>query len=107
TGKKKTELGMELRAICREHNIPFIINDDIELVDTLEADGIHVGQGDTTVAYLRERYPNLIIGLSISNREELNKSNTALIDYIGAGPVFATMTKEDAKEVAGLEWIHQ
>lgn len=106
-GEEKIELGKQLRAICREHNIPFIVNDDAELVDILEADGIHVGQDDTTVEYLCERYPNLIIGLSISNREELAKSNTVVIDYAGAGPVFSTMTKEDAKEVVGIEWIHQ
>lgn len=106
-GDAKVALGKELRALCREHNIPFIINDDVKLVEILEADGIHVGQNDIAVEYLRERFPNLIIGLSISNGEELANSNTSVIDYIGAGPVFSTVTKEDAKEVVGLEWIHQ
>lgn len=106
-GQEKIELGKQLRTICREHNIPFIVNDDTELVDILVADGIHVGQDDTPVEYLRERYPNLIIGLSISNHEELAKSNTGVIDYAGAGPIFSTMTKEDAKEVVGLDWIYQ
>lgn len=107
SGTDKIELGKQLRTVCWEHSVPFIVNDDIELVDTLDADGIHVGQDDVSVEELRKRYPNLIIGLSISNSEELAKSNTAVIDYIGAGPVFSTMTKEDVKQVAGLEWIHQ
>src|SRR5699024_5039677 len=65
-GDAKVALVKELRALCREHNIPFIINDDVKLVEILEADGIHVGQNDIAVEYLRERFPNLIIGLSIS-----------------------------------------
>lgn len=106
-GTKKIELGKQLRTICRKHNIPFIINDDIELIEILDADGIHVGQDDIAVEYLRERFPNLMIGLSISNSEELAKSNTSVIDYIGAGPVFSTTTKEDVKEVAGLRWVRK
>src|SRR5699024_3248125 len=54
---------------------------------------------------IKKLYPNKIIGLSISNREELNQSPVELIDYIGAGAVFPTSTKQDAKEAVGLEWI--
>lgn len=104
-GTEKIELGKQLRAICRKHNVPFIINDDAELADVLEVDGIHVGQDDIPVEHLRERFPKLIIGLSISNCAELANSNTSTIDYIGAGPVFSTNTKEDAKTAVGIEWI--
>src|SRR5699024_8089959 len=47
-----------------------------------------------------------IIGLSICSREELNKSPVDLIDYIGAGAVFPTLTKKDANEAVGFEWIN-
>lgn len=107
TGMEKVTLGKQLRTMCREYKVPFIVNDDIGLVEALDADGIHVGQDDFAVEYLRENFPNLIIGLSISNSEELANSNTSVIDYIGAGPVFLTRTKEDAKTVTGLEWIRQ
>src|SRR5699024_7455769 len=46
-----------------------------------------------------------VIGLSISNDQELKQSPIDLIDYVGAGAVFSTTTKEDAKNAVGLEWI--
>ena len=91
--------------MCQDHNVPFFINDDIDLVDVLNVDGIHVGQGDMSVEEIRKRFPNKIIGLSISNREELTQSPIDLIDYVGAGAVFPTLSKEDAKDAVGLQWI--
>src|SRR5699024_8156898 len=46
-----------------------------------------------------------VIGLSISNDQELQQSPLDVIDYVGAGAVFSTTTKEDAKNAVGLEWI--
>lgn len=105
TGEAKIELGKRLRKICREHGIPFIINDDIDLIEVLDVDGVHVGQDDTPPEQIREMYPDLIIGLSISNEQELKNSNLEVVDYVGAGPVFTTKTKEDAKDAVGLAWI--
>ncbi|MEC5425444.1 thiamine phosphate synthase [Virgibacillus sp. C22-A2] len=105
TGDEKLELGKQLRSICRHYKIPFIVNDDIELVDALDADGLHVGQEDQSVEELRKLFPNKIIGLSVSNNFEVTNSPISWVDYVGAGPVFATKTKEDSKAVVGLEWI--
>lgn len=105
TGEAKLTLGKQLRAMCQNHNVPFFINDDIDLIDVLNVDGIHVGQGDMSVAEIRKRFPNKIIGLSISNKEELAQSAIDVIDYVGAGAVFPTSSKEDAKDAVGLEWI--
>lgn len=106
-GEEKIALGKKLRAICREHDIPFIVNDDVELAATLDADGIHVGQEDDSVEDVRERFPDLYIGLSISNEEELKASSTHLVDYIGAGAIFPTSTKGVADPGVGVEWIRQ
>lgn len=105
TGNAKIELGKRLRAICRHHNVPFFINDDIELINILEVDGIHVGQDDTPIKHLRKLYPDLLIGLSISNETELKNSDLDDIDYVGAGPIFTTSTKVDAKQAVGTKWI--
>ena len=105
TGKDKLNLGKDLRKICLNNNIPFFINDDSALIDVLNVDGIHVGQADLPVEILREKYPNLLIGLSISNKKELNNSRLELVDYIGAGPIYNTETKIDAKEAVGTKWI--
>src|SRR5699024_5761517 len=82
----------------------FFINDDIDLVTPLGADGIHVGQDDTSVQHIRERYPNKIIGLSVSNYEELTQSHLESVDYIGAGAIFSTATKKDANRPVGVDW---
>lgn len=104
-GKEKLELGKKLRAVCKRYHIPFFINDDIELANALDVDGIHVGQDDQPVEKVREEYPHLLIGLSVSNWNELNNSPIHLVDYIGAGPIYPTSTKTDAKAAVGVAWI--
>ncbi|UOQ45103.1 thiamine phosphate synthase [Halobacillus salinarum] len=104
-GEEKIELGLKLRALCQKHDVLFIVNDDVELIHALQADGIHVGQDDQSVNDLRPKYPDLIIGLSVSNDEEVEKSPVELVDYLGAGPVFPTTTKHDASPVVGTSWL--
>lgn len=105
SGKEKLQLGLLLRDVCRDYDIPFIVNDDTDLAEALNADGIHVGQDDRSPKELREKFPDKLIGLSISNESELDNSPVQFIDYIGAGPIFETPSKEDAKKVVGTEWI--
>ena len=104
-GEAKIDLGEKLRALCRNHNIPFFINDDVELATTLDVDGIHVGQDDEKIVNLQSEFPNLLIGLSVSNEAELKRSPIHLVDYVGAGPIFGTTSKDDAKAAVGTEWI--
>lgn len=105
TGEAKVELGEQLRHICKENNVLFFVNDDVDLAKQLDADGIHVGQDDMPIEEIQRALPDKLIGLSVSNKQELNNSPIALVDYIGAGSVFATTTKADAKKPVGLEWI--
>ncbi|WP_042222811.1 thiamine phosphate synthase [Oceanobacillus manasiensis] len=107
SGLRKVVLGKQLREICYQHSIPFIVNDDIELAEILGADGIHIGQEDSNAEEVRSRFPNKLIGLSVSNTLELEQSPLSVVDYLGAGPVFATGTKNDAKEPVGTQWIAQ
>ncbi|UOQ95359.1 thiamine phosphate synthase [Halobacillus shinanisalinarum] len=103
--EEKLELGLKLRQLCRKHHVMFIVNDDSVLVEPLEADGIHVGQNDVDVEQLRSTFPEKIIGLSVSSEAEVRKSAIDVVDYLGAGPVFGTSTKIDAKAPVGTEWI--
>lgn len=105
TGEQKRILGQKLRERCLRHHVPFIVNDDMELAESLKADGIHVGQDDTPIERVRERFPDKAIGLSVSNEQEFKNSPIQLIDYIGVGPVFPTTSKADAKETVGVEWL--
>lgn len=104
-GGDKWRLGQRLRDVCRRHEIPFIVNDDVELIEPLQADGIHLGQDDADIAEIRERFPDLIIGLSVWAVEELDDARIALADYLSAGPIFWTATKVDAKPPVGPDWI--
>src|SRR5699024_381985 len=72
---EKIKLSKKLRQICLDYDIPFIINDNSELIDLLNVDGIHVGQNDISTDQLRKKHPNLLIGLSIGNEIELKQSN--------------------------------
>ncbi|MFD1040396.1 thiamine phosphate synthase [Virgibacillus byunsanensis] len=105
TGDAKLHLGKQLRETCHRHNVLFIVNDDIDLVRPLDADGIHVGQDDKSVQEIRKSFPDKIIGLSVSNTREVTNSPINMVDYLGAGPIFSTNTKADAKTPVGVEWV--
>ncbi|MDY0396144.1 thiamine phosphate synthase [Virgibacillus halophilus] len=105
TGQAKIAMAMKLRDICYNEDIPFFINDDVDLIELLQVDGVHIGQDDISAAKIREKHPNLAIGLSVFNDAELAVSPLSLIDYIGAGPIYQTTSKEDAKQVTGTKWV--
>lgn len=96
-GEEKIKLGKSLREQCRKHDIPFFINDNIELAEELDADGIHVGQDDMPVKEVRAKFPDKIIGLSISTPQELDQSPLDLVDYIGVECNFCNCYKRRCK----------
>lgn len=92
-----------VRDLCKSNQIPFIVNDDIILAKAVMADGVHVGQEDEAPSIARKIMGHdAIIGVSVSNLEELEKTDYSPCDYIGTGPVYPTGTKADAKSVIGL-----
>ena len=104
-GKEKLELAIKLKNLCKKYNVPFIVNDDIELALEIDADGVHVGQDDLVVDEIRKLIPNKIIGLSIGNEEELKQSKVEYVDYVGVGPVYVTQSKDDAGGAIGYEGL--
>lgn len=97
-----------LQAFLKEAGVPLIINNNVELAIEIGADGLHVGQGDTPVEEARRRIgPDMILGLSVSDAEQMAAVNTELVDYVGCGPVFPTNTKTDAAKDVGLEGWNQ
>ncbi len=95
--KPLAERARLLRAICREHGVPFILNDRPDLALEVEADGVHVGQDDAPVALARRILgPDAIIGLSTHGATDLAEvvgPSGPDVSYISAGPVEATPTK--------------
>ena len=104
-GKEKLELAVKIQDLCKKYNVPFIVNDDIELALEIDADGVHVGQDDIGVDEIRKLMPNKIIGLSIGNEEELKQSKVEYVDYVGVGPVYVTQSKDDAGGAIGYEGL--
>ena len=104
-GREKLELAIKLKNLCKKYNVPFIVNDDIELALEIDADGVHVGQDDLGVDEIRKLMPNKIIGLSIGNEEELKQSKVEYVDYVGVGPVYVTQSKDDAGGAIGYEGL--
>ena len=104
-GKEKVELAVKIQDLCKKYNVPFIVNDDIELALKIDADGVHVGQDDLGVDEIRKLMPNKIIGLSIGNEEELKQSKVEYVDYVGVGPVYVTQSKDDAGGAIGYEGL--
>ncbi|GAP02567.1 thiamine-phosphate synthase [Fructobacillus pseudoficulneus] len=92
-------LGQQIRSITEAAGVPLYVDDDLPLALAIGADGIHVGQGDTPVTEIHAVAPNLLIGLSVHDLDELanSKADLAVVDYLGVGPVYTTTTKEKAK----------
>ena len=73
-GKEFLEKAMKLRELTRKYNIPFIINDRVDIAMLCDADGVHVGQSDIDVSSVRKLIgKNKIIGVSVRNVEEGKK----------------------------------
>ena len=97
--------GQRLRAITRGTATRFILNDDVEMACVLDADGVHLGQGDLPLDEARRRWlaPGKLFGLSTHNRAQAAQAARLAPDYIGVGPVFATPTKAIPDPALGLE----
>lgn len=91
---------LEIQALCREKNIPFIINDDVKLACEINADGVHVGQSDMEAGNVRALIgKDKILGVSVRTVEEARIAEAKGADYLGAGAVFHTGSKSDAVDI--------
>jgi thiamine-phosphate pyrophosphorylase len=99
------EMARRLRRITAGSGTRFIVNDDVEIAAEAEADGVHLGQDDMSIAEARRRWPlpGKIFGLSTHNLEQEQLARALAPDYIGVGPVFPTPTKDKTDPTLGLE----
>ncbi|MCL6615850.1 MAG: thiamine phosphate synthase, partial [Anoxybacillus ayderensis] len=104
-GVEKYRLAEKLFERCLVHDIPFIVNDDVDLALALQADGVHVGQEDEAAERVRDRIGDRYLGVSVHNLNEVKQALSASADYVGLGPIFPTVSKKDAKQACGLAMI--
>lgn len=87
---------IEISQLCKKYNVPFLVNDNVEVAIKCHADGIHVGQEDMEASMVRDKVGNeMIIGVSVHSVEEAIKAVENGADYLGVGAMFSTSTKKD------------
>lgn len=92
---------LELKKLCAKYNLPFVVNDDVELAVEADADGVHVGQKDMEAGKVRDMIgPDRILGVSAQTVEEALLAEREGADYLGVGAVFHTGSKADADSVS-------
>jgi thiamine-phosphate pyrophosphorylase len=102
------ELRGQKRAGAPAPNIRLIMNDRADLCLAVEFDGVHVGQDDLSPESVRAIIgPDLWLGVSTHNPEQLRQADLTSADYLAIGPVFATSSKENADPVVGLDGVRR
>ncbi len=85
-----------IRELCHRYNVPFLLNDNVDIALRCGADGVHVGQNDANPADVRKRAgKDFIIGVSAHSVQEALAAQAAGADYLGCGAMFSTATKTD------------
>ena len=91
---------VELKALCGDYKVPFIVNDNVEVALKCGADGVHVGQEDMQAADVRALAgEHCIIGVTAKTVEQALAAEKAGADYLGVGAVFSSPTKPNAKGI--------
>lgn len=94
------EEAKEIKKLCAEYHVPFVINDNVDIAAAIDADGVHVGQSDMEALDVRTKLgPDKIIGVSAQTVEQALRAQEHGADYLGVGAVFPTGSKADAVEV--------
>lgn len=95
------EEAIELKELCRRYQVPFVINDNVEIAVQAGTDGVHVGQKDMQAGDVRRWLGgDKIIGVSAHTVEQAVLAEKMGADYLGVGAVFPTDSKADAEEVS-------
>lgn len=105
--RDRLEFGLKLRELTRQEGVLFIVNDDVDLALILDADGVHLGQDDIPIRFVRPLMKDKIIGVSTHSRGQAERAVASGADYIGVGPVFETVTKEDREKLVGLTLLSE
>jgi thiamine-phosphate pyrophosphorylase len=98
------QTAVKLRELTTRLNVPLIINDRVDIALAVNADGVHIGQGDLPYEEVRRIIgPDKIVGVSVSNVAEAQEAATQGADYLGVGAMFPTGTKTDSNLTSLVE----
>src|SRR5262245_11844001 len=95
-----------LRQVALEANVTFIVNDRCDLALAVDADGVHLGQGDLPLDLARKLVGRgKLIGISTHNPDQVLEATAGNPDYLGFGPIFTSGSKQDHDPVVGLKGL--
>ena len=101
--REMLQVARDVRQVCVESGVTFMVNDRVDVAIASEADGVHLGQDDFPIPLARELLgKGCIIGGSAATLEEARKCLSEGADYVGFGPVYPTTSKDDAGPVSGI-----
>ncbi|MFP4392832.1 MAG: thiamine phosphate synthase [Desulfohalobiaceae bacterium] len=102
------QLARQALTLLKPLGVPLFINDRLDVALAVGAQGLHVGQEDMHVQDIRNLAGDkLALGLSVNTLHHCQEAEHLSVDYLGAGPVFGTSTKKDAKKELGLEGLRR
>ncbi len=108
TTREMIEIARNMKRLCSEAGVVFIVNDRLDVAIAAEADGVHLGQDDFPIPMARELLgEGRIIGGSAATLDEARKCLSEGADYVGFGPVYPTSSKDDAGPVSGIDILKQ
>lgn len=106
--REMIEIARNMKQLCSEAGVTFIVNDRLDVAIAAEADGVHLGQDDFPIPMARELLgEGRIIGGSAATLDEARKCLSEGADYVGFGPVYPTSSKDDAGPVSGIDILKQ
>lgn len=98
---KFVALAKEVKEVTDRYNIPYVVNDEVEIAKEIDADGVHIGQSDKALVEARKILgPDKMIGVSAQTVEQAKEAEKNGADYLGVGSIFSTYTKLDADDVS-------
>ena len=104
TDDEVRSVAAEIQPLCKQNEAIFLLDDRVELVRELHADGVHLGKNDMPVDEARRVLgEEFIIGGTANTFEDIERLASQGADYIGCGPFRFTTTKKNLAPVLGLE----
>jgi thiamine-phosphate pyrophosphorylase len=108
TTRELIEIARNMKRLCENAAVNFIVNDRLDVAIASDADGVHLGQEDFPIPLAREIFgKNKIFGGSAVTLDGAKKCLEEGADYVGFGPVYPTASKTDAGPVTGLDLMRE
>ena len=105
--KQWLQIALDASAYCRQNQVHFIVNDDVEIAKAVDATGVHLGKADQDPIIARSILGSTkLIGGTANTWEDCKVLMAKKVDYIGLGPLRYTTTKKNLSPFLGLESYH-